>query len=600
LLADQISHPLVLLPQCTQLLMKVVELLTSLPIGPASEVFAKLAAHDMVRLDSANLNHKSRQALADQCAECPPWKFEHSRGTDESELMLCGWFWKRALPIAFFEQLSMEFLSKMVGNEHLVYGDVELTYSGAEEHDKDLCAQLFAVPTLARKVSKLSILSIAEADPLLQHLPALSSLKRIEFVDGGSYLPEHLFVGVLRAAVPLSSFQIGHDFAVTDATVEALTNHRQTLTVLSLSLHPLGAAASVLYDGIARCSNLLDLYLDGRPNLGTFEFEPLPASAVTSIAAGCSKLQTVRIRPAEPDIDIFAVFAVHCPDLRSIGSAMVMLYGLRLTDEGLCALSDNCPRLTSLADVIWAVTEVSAVHRADRALSRLQEVSLWGRQSSLFAPEPDNAVRVPRNTTLAQAMAHMRDMQTFQTVNFAVGGAELGLLATHCTEIRTVYVSDASRDPEAVGDAIAAIAARNPQLSSLRMPDNEWLRDDVVITIAISCPRLLYFLRDGRGPSALTDEAMVALASGCTRLQRVNGLSGPHITDVSVLAFATYCQGLETLHLGRSPLVTEAALTVLVRNCRKLVSLSVCRSTIDADALQRLRAAAGNRKIVVA
>jgi hypothetical protein len=590
---------LVLLPQCAQLLMKVVELLTSLPIGPASEVFAKLAAHDMVRLDSANLNHKSRQALADQRAECPPWKFEHSRGTDESELMLCGWFWKRAMPIAFFEQLSMEFLSKMVGNEHLVYGDVELTYSGAEEHDKDLCAQLFTVPTLARKVSKLSILSIAEADPLLQHLPALSSLKRIEFVDGGSYLPEHRFVGVLRAAVPLSSFQIGHDFAVTDATVEALTSHRQTLTVLSLSLHPLGAAASVLYDGIARCSNLLDLYLDGRPNLGTFEFEPLPASAVTSIAAGCSKLQTVRIRPAEPDIDIFAVFAMHCPDLRSIGSAMVMLYGLRLTDEGLCALSDNCPRLTSLADVIWAVTEVSAVHRADRALSRLQEVSLWGRQSSLFAPEPDNTLL--RNTTLAQAMAHMRDMQTFQTVNFALEGAELSLLAARCTQLCTLLLSKAvPRYPEAVGGAIAAIAARNPKLSRLQVPGNDWLRDDVVTTIATSCPRLSALLTSGGGPSALTDEAVIALARGCPGLQSPNGLSGPQLTDRSVLAFAEHCPDLRTLYLEHSPLVTEEALTTLVRNCRKMERLSVRRNTIDAAALQRLRAAAGSRKIVIA
>jgi hypothetical protein len=578
------------------LFMNVVELLTQLSEDEASAVFAMLAAHDVVRLDSANLCRRSRQTLKGQYAKCPPWKFQHYRGSNEFDLIEYEWFWKREMHIVSNREINMDFLSKMMGNERFMHGDVDLLYAGTKDQDRDLCAQLFTVPTLARKVSKLRILSITEADPLLQHLPALSNLKGIEFVDGGSYLPEHLFVGILRAAVPLGSFHIGDKFAVTDATMEALTNHSQTLTALSLSLRPLGAAARIMYDCIARCSNLLDLYLDGWPDLETLESESLPASAVTIIAAGCRKLQTVCIRPADPDIDIFAVFALYCADLRSIGSAASMLGNeLRLTDEGLISLAANCPRFTTLDNVIWAVREESAVHGADRMLSRLQDVSLRGRESSLAHPETQY------NSTLAQAMAHMRDLQTFRTVNFALEGAELVLLATHCTQLRTMLLSNAvPYYPEAVGGAIAAIAAHNPQLSRLQVPGNDWLRDDVVTTIATSCPRLSALLTSGGGPSALTDEAVIALALGCPGLQSPNGLSGPQLTDASVLAFAEHCPDLRTLYLEHSSLVTEEALTTLVRNCRKMERLSVRRNTIDAAALQRLRAAAGSRKIVIA
>jgi hypothetical protein len=88
----------------------------------------------------------------------------------------------------------------------------------------------------------------------------------------------------------------------------------------------------------------------------------------------------------------------------------------------------------------------------------------------------------------------------------------------------------------------------------------------------------------------------VTLAQSCPKLTELMGLSGAALTDAFVLALAKHCPDLAVLTLEHSPLVTEAALTTLVHRCQK-VMLFVCNSAIDSDAVARLCAAAGERRV---
>jgi F-box/leucine-rich repeat protein 2/20 len=139
---------------------------------------------------------------------------------------------------------------------------------------------------------------------------------------------------------------------------------------------------------------------------------------------------------------------------------------------------------------------------------------------------------------------------------------------------------------------MATVAARSPALQKLHWSENDWLGDDVVYTIAASCPLLQELCAENEYPSALTDAAVVALARGCPKLTMIEGLTGPALTDASVMALAQHCLNLETVHLQRSPLVAEAALTTLAQMCRELQRLYVCGSSINTAAVLRLRSVA--------
>jgi hypothetical protein len=208
---------------------------------------------------------------------------------------------------------------------------------------------------------------------------------------------------------------------VTDAVMDALSRQTQTLTELTVSwVLPSGVG---LYRFAAQCHSLRVLQLRCILDPAADDPIPIPAAYLAAIAVGCPMLEVLSIQDTDPNTDTLAMFAIHCPNLRSIESSKSLL----VTDAGLTALARTCSRLTTLGSATWAVTDEVAVRAASLMLSRLQHVKLYGQMPC-----------VPANShTLGQALAHMCDLRTLSLWNFALDGAQLGTLAQHCTTLTT-------------------------------------------------------------------------------------------------------------------------------------------------------------------
>jgi hypothetical protein len=587
--------------------MKIIKLLVDTPAEVATaKIFPLLSARDFVRLDSANLSHRTRRLtrcfrgmsssvslrhMTDQKLECTAWE----------------WFWARsAVIIPSQNKVNLEQLSRMVGNEHLVRGIINLTYEGSTH--SELCARVLGIQAVARKVSQLEVAINDPGDALLRVLSSLTNLK-VLCISLSNRPHEKVLCTLLEGCAPLLSLTVNGDLTLTDTLRTALQRHVPTLTALFLTVG--FSTATDLYDLVAQCSNLRSLRLrEGLPP-HIDDDTAMPAASVLAIAIGCPNLQALEISQTDPGIDALTVFASHCPDLGHFCS-LDTLPGSNITNTALATLASNCPGLTTLWNVGWGVTDEAVVHAAESWLSRLQQVSLRGLEPFLEGGDgngdedgvetggPESIVSVYHNT-LTLAMAHLRDVRALSLSMFhELGSEQLQVLASRCTKLQTLYLPGEQFLPDQhdCGDAVIAIVARNPLLETISVPGKKWLRDDVMAAVAASCP-LLHELRAQTGPTALTDAGLVALAQGCRKLIAACELSGPELTDVSVLALAEHCPDLTIVNLVHSPQVTEAALTVLVQSCRKLRSLQLCKATVVPDAADRLRTAAASQRLAV-
>jgi hypothetical protein len=560
--------------------MKVLELMLSIPAEiVAANIFPLFSARDVVRLDSANLFHRSRQAISEVLGICAPVSLHlHAEKSFELEYAAWEWFWKRSMPvIPSSKERSFHEVAKMIGNESLVQGELHLRYCG--KVDAMTIARVLRVPALVQKVSELSVSSKSVQDLIVGNVQAFSNLESLHIKNCGEpSLSDEVASELLRNAVPLKGITLHRVVAVTDALLEALIRHAPTVDFTWQT--PTVATCLNLYKFYAQCKNLLSLYLQNPHNPEASGSVPIPACCVLAIAQGCPRLQIVSVGRFEDGFDALTVFATHCSDLQSLECML----SLHLGDAGLASLSNNCANFSSLLGPIWEVTKESVVHAAHLLLSRLQNVSLYG--SKRLAQFYIN------NNTLPQAVAHMCGLQTLR-LSFCEPAICLQVLsALDCTQLRSVVIhcGDPLNDP-VVAAAATAIATSNPLLEQLDLPGNGWLSDDVLTTIAASCPLLQELCADSESPSTLTDAAVVVLAQGCAMLSVVEGLSGPGLTDASVIALTERCLDLTKLHLEHCPQVTETALIALAQKCLTLVVLQVCAASLDKAAVKRIRAA---------
>jgi hypothetical protein len=534
----------------------------------ATNCFPLLAGRDLVRLNSANLSRLARQVLTVAYAMSPPVSLPTT--TKHAEHVVWGWFWKRSMSVRPSPNLTVPHLAMMIGNEHLVNGNIYLTYNKPDY--SLLCAKVLNTPLLTVKISSLRMTVSDNDDPILRYLASFTSLQELH-ISASKARSDAAFLTVLRSVAPLYALRIACMLPVTDAVMDALSRQTQTLTELTVSWVLRSGVG--LYRLAAQCRSLRVLQLRCILDPAADGPIPIPATYLAAIAVGCPMLEVLCIQDADPNTDTLAMFAIHCPSLRSIESSESLL----VTDAGLTALARTCSRLTTLDSATWAVTDEAAVRAASPVLSRLQHVKLYGQMPC-----------VPANShTLGQALAHMCDLRSLSLWNFALDGAQLGTLAPHCTTLTTLHVCHNSKlSGDTAADAVAAIVTRNPLLQELQLPGRAWLQHSSLTAIAASCPLLRELRAHTSEPSTITDAVAVALVQGCRHLTTVQGISGPQLTDVSVLAFAEYCPRLVSLTVEHSPQVTEAALTTLVQKCCDLAILLVCKSTVDGAVAGRL------------
>jgi hypothetical protein len=492
--------------------MKIIMLLVDTPAEVATaKIFPLLSARDFVRLDSANLSHRTRRLtrcfrgmtssvslrhMTDQKLECTAWE----------------WFWARsAVIIPSRNKVNLEQLSRMVGNEHLVRGAINLTYEGSTH--SELCDRVLGIQAAARKVWQLEVTIDEPGDPLLRVPSSLTNLKVLCIsLSNGPH--EKVLSTLLEGCAPLLSLTVNGDLTLTDTLRTALQRHVPTLTALFLTAG--FSTATDLYDWVAQCSNLRSLRLrEGLPP-HIDDDTAMPAASVLAIARGSPNLQALEISQTDPGIDALTVFASHCPDLRHFCS-LDTLASSNITNTALATLASDCPGLTTLWNVGCGVTDEAVVHAAESWLSRLQQVSLRGLEPFLEGGDgngdedgaetggPESVVSAYHNT-LTLAMAHLRDVRALSLSMFhELGSEQLQVLASRCTKLQSLHLPGEQFFPDQhdFGDAVIAIVARNPLLETISVPGKKWLRDDVMTAVAASCP-LLHELRAQTGPTALT------------------------------------------------------------------------------------------------
>jgi hypothetical protein len=559
--------------------MEVLQLLLDIPADVvAAKILPLLPWRDFVRLDSANLSHRSRLAMG-KIRVCAPVSLQLPVSRCfELECAAWEWFWKRSIPIVPSpNKMSLHELAKMVGHEQLIHGNIRVSYWGnvdAMTIERVLCA-----PALVLKVSHLCVSIHSAQDIILQNLQLFTSLDSLYATIRGAPT-EEILLALLEGAAPLKDLTLLDVVRVTDAVLEALMRHVPTME--SAGHNPEASTSLNLYAFYAQCRNLHTLTLHCGFDSGTSVSIPIPAASVVAIATGCPKLRTVWLGRLEPGCDALTVFASNCSELQSLNG----MNSLRMTNAGLTALTNNCVDFSKLRSASWEVTDASVVHAAHSLLSGLQEILLLGREET---DHSDSCCR-----TLVQALEYMEELRTLALYDYDPDVGLQALLAVKSTQLSDVHFTcKAALSGPLVEDVVVALLARNPIMQRFCFSGNTWLSDKVLSTAAAFCPRLRDIRAQSNTPSALSDAAVVALAQGCPELTVVEGISGLQLTDVAVIALAEHCPRLDTVHLQHSPQVTEAALTVLTQRCRKLRHLRVCASSIDTAAESRIRAAHG-------
>ena len=155
-----------------------------------------------------------------------------------------------------------------------------------------------------------------------------------------------------------------------------------------------------------------------------------------------------------------------------------------------------------------------------------------------------------------------------------------------CAALAILESVDLSKWSRTVDDAaVAAVASKCPQLSSLYLSFCGRITDAAVVAVASGCKQLVSLILDRC--ENITDVAVVAVAFGCKRLTSL-GLDSCHgITDLGVKALALERKQLESLDLSFCKKITDAAVVAVASECKQLTTLNLadCENITDLAVL---------------
>ena len=199
----------------------------------------------------------------------------------------------------------------------------------------------------------------------------------------------------------------------------------------------------------------------------------------------------------------------------------------------------------------------------------------------------------PLTPDVIAAAASCRDLIGFSFVGSCESSPQLTAaivnLAENCRKLETFMImSNCATD-----DGIAALA----KCHSLK---HFFLTSTNVTSIGITALAEGCQLTDIIlvGCTAITDNAVAALAEGCPKLARI-ALSGcTAITDNAATALAAGCPELADINLAGCTAITDNAVTVLVEGCAKLTHINLYDTAITDAAITALQNSSAKLKKV--
>lgn len=379
------------------------------------------------------------------------------------------------------------------------------------------------------------------------------------------------------------------------------------------------AAPDALSDALGQCNALRSLGLPPTAGIPA----RLPAT-LAEIACGCdgarlppvvgslrpvgSALAAVSLAGAADDAFV-ASLAELCPRLAALTVADAC--GLRGTC--LVSLSRCCPMLERLA-----LRRASALE--DRTMRAWAEEAAAAGSNELRELCIAGALRVSGETLGAVVSAVGRSLRVLDIAGaFLVDDSALCSVGAHCPWLESLDATMCGRVTDA---GVAAVAAGCPRLREIALYNCTLVGERGVAALAERCVRgradfvgaMLYGLRGltenavialahaapgllsldlSSCPAAATDDALVAIARGCPRLERLLLVGDAAAGDRGLCEVARRCVFLRHVLINGCVRVTDAFLHELARHALCLESLSAvgCERLGESGGLEVLAAA---------
>jgi hypothetical protein len=535
-----------------------------------SNVLSNLTLLEVIRLDSALLNHDCRSGLLGSYRALPAIAFPLSSSTVSREL---SWKWL----------FSRGFKSKRITFDKVYYEStniqeliVEYTHAQTEgvktpgfDHSGVLTFLSTTPPALLDKVRDFS-LSSCETQASTSGLPnvRLPFHQLRHFGWRSPDIDHQCLISALEDNPLLEGLRVHVDAGLPPAFFPTLSLRRATLTSLSLDFDDLTDAD--MHEIGRNCPSLTDLDLSG------LHATHVTDAGISALAESCVQLRKVTITYTTLTGDSLAALFTHCVHLHS-----VCFWYASINDAAVIALCDP-KRVASLdkLECSWAASLQLAATFYQQAFSGIKRFCLLGAEHDSVS-------------SLCFALRAMRQLDSFAAsfsshTTAAMHASILDAVAQGTSVLRYLSITFYVRVMAEAESALANIARNNPHLHKVWIVDVFGGVTGVLLhALAENCAYFSdVFVMDA---SLVTDASLCALACGCPRLSNVILMQCTSVTDSSVFALAGNCPLLAYLNVNSSVRISLPALEHLVRSCKKLNSLNVSGVSMTEEAALRLQ-----------
>jgi hypothetical protein len=238
------------------------------------------------------------------------------------------------------------------------------------------------------------------------------------------------------------------------------------------------------------------------------------------------------------------ILAQHCYAVHKL----VFECAAALTSTVLRNLRVNCPHLHTILGADWDDVSSADVQANAAVFERLVSLRLYHQPTDAW-----------ENASLADAAALLTNMVGLELYGAPLTATQLHGLAQGCNHLQLLMLGDVDTNDGNASEALVELVRANRELTRLEICSPAWIVDDaLLVALSESCPSLETFTGEAV-LDGMHDDALIALARGCTQLKKLDRLQGAGVTDRAVHALTDHCRKLQNLDLAACPNITDFA-----------------------------------------
>jgi len=353
--------------------------------------------------------------------------------------------------------------------------------------------------------------------------PSAGSLRFLSLNHCKAWVDDRTVAFVARTfGSSLLELHLKECWSITDAAVDAVTNHCPRLTVLRVDF-----CHTISDDAVCR------LVHSAGARLRSFSL------------SGCYLV-------TERSID---ALAANCPNLSSIS----LVDCDRIGSLAIESLVEQCPRLESV-DLSRLANVASTIDTIATKCTQLTKLKWSSNSHAVSQRTCQRLARVAGSTLTSFAANDHQQLDDACLIDLAKYG---------CTRLERLHLANCARLSDSAIEHLAHYNASH--LRSITLANNRLLTDRALKAIADHCPNLETL--DVASCSAIRTSGFLAIATRCRSLRSLN-LSGCKPKRLALEALTSRCQRLESLRMTSKHL-TDAMLHSLLRESPLLRELHI-------------------------